>query len=135
MLDVNAAVWLMGSVKPHDKLRKSSTIKLVLYLTSITLGMVLILIGISWLCLLGCAITLSALLFSGNLRIHPFRVRLVSYLGLVISLFGGVWQFVQAERYGFVFLRVPPHWWFVVFIIVAWLSLFVRELRPGRSRW
>ena len=115
-------------------LMKNSTIKLVFYLTSITLGMVLILIGISWLCLLGCAITLSALILSGNLRIHPFRARLVSYLGLVISITGGVWQFVQAERHGFVLLRVPPHWWFVVFIMMVWLSLFVREFRPGLSR-
>jgi hypothetical protein len=106
---------------------KNTTTKLAIYVTSITLGMVLILTGISWLCLLGCAITLSGLLFSGHISSRPFRVRLVSYIGLPISLFGGVWQFIQAERHGLVWFRVPPHWTFVAFILAVWLSLIVGE--------
>jgi hypothetical protein len=106
---------------------KNTTTRLAIYLTSITLGMVLILTGISWLCLLGCAITLSGLLFSGNVSSRPFHVRLISYLGLPISLFGGVWQFIQAEQSGHVWFRVPPHWWFVAFILAVWLPLVVGE--------
>ena len=87
----------------------------------------LILSGISWLCLFGCAITLSAQFFSGVLQSRQFRVRLVLYIGLPISLFGGVWQLIQAARYGHVWFRVPPHWSFVVFVLAVWLSVIVRE--------
>ena len=111
---------------------KNTTTKLAIYLTSITLGMVFILTGISWLRLLGCAITLSGLLFSSHISSRPFMVRLASYIGLFISLVGVVWQFIQAVQHGLVLPRVPPHWWFVAFILAMWLSLVVREFWQGQ---
>ena len=89
--------------------------------------MVLILTSISWLCLLGCAITLSGLLFSGHISSRPFRMRLATYIGLPISLFGSIWQFIQADHHGLVWFRVPRHWTFVAFILAVWLSLIVGE--------
>jgi hypothetical protein len=111
-----------------------SKLKLAIYLTGITLGMAFILTGISWLCLLGCAITLSALKFFGHFsRVNAFTA-LLGHVGLFISLVGGIWQFLAALRHGLVWLRVPPPWWFVAFVLVAWFALLLREFWQGSSQ-
>jgi len=98
----------------------------------VTLGMALVLTGISWLCLFGCAIVLSGLIFSGRLVCgRAFRV-FFAYAGLFFSLVFGVLQFIQAEQHGLVWLRVPPHWAFVVFTVAVWLSAVVGGVRAGR---
>jgi len=93
--------------------------------------MALILSGVSWLCLFGCAITLSALLFSGRLIGSGVFTVAFGYVGLSISLIGSVAQFIQAERYGHVWLRVPAHGSFIVFIVVVWLGLIIGEFWRG----
>ena len=113
---------------------KTTTTKLATYLVCVTVGMALIVSGISWLSLFGCAIVLSALFFSRRLSIRRPFTRWLGYIGLFASFFGGISQFIQTERYGHILLRVPPHWSFVVFIAAVWLSLIVAEFWQG-SGW
>ena len=115
-----------------------SKMKSAIYLAFITLGLVLILTGISWLCLLGCAVTLSALIFSGHRSRGNAFTALFGCVGLFISLVGGIWQFIAALRHGLVWLRVPPHWPFVALVLAAWFSVLLREFWQGSSqnlRW
>jgi len=96
--------------------------------------MALVVCGISWLSLFGCAIVLSAVFFSRHLSIrHPFT-RWFGYVGLFASFAGGLSQFIQAERNGHVLLRVPPHWSFVAFIVAVWLATVFAEFWKG-SGW
>ena len=113
---------------------KTTTTKLATYLLSVTIGMALIVSGISWLSLFGCATVLSALFFSRHFSIrHPFT-RWLGYIGLFASFVGGISQFIQAERYGHVLLRVPPHLSFVAFIVAVWLAAVIAEFWRG-SGW
>lgn len=103
---------------------ENTAVKVVTYLTSVTLGMVLLLFGPGWSGGLG-----GAMIFAGSrwnpFPVRPFNSKSVCYAGLLVSLGCGVWQFIQAERYGYIWLRVPPSPSFVVLALVMWLSLVV----------
>ena len=111
-----------------------SKMKSAVYLTSIAFGLLLMLTGVSWLCLLGCAVILSALMFSGQFSSVNVFTAVLGYAGLFVALVGGVWQFITALRQGFIWLRVPPPWPFVAFVLVAWFSLILREFWQGSSQ-
>lgn len=106
---------------------KTTSIKLAIYLISLTLGMALILSGISWLGLFGAAIVLSAILFASHLSFRRPASAWFAYIGLFVSLLGGVKQFAESLRHGPLFMRVPPHWTFDAFIVAVWLSAVMGE--------
>lgn len=95
-----------------------------MYLTATTLGVALLLIGINWLGALGCTIILAAPILN-PFPVQTFESKSIYYPGLFISLGFGVWQFIQAEIYGLVWLRVPAPWWWVTFWLALWLLLVV----------
>ena len=97
------------------------------YLTLVTLGFGLVLMGVSWLCEFGCTLVLCALLFVGRAPFQGHFTSLIAYLGLFVSFGGGVYQLITAHQNGHLWFRVPPPWWFVVFISAVWVVSLVKE--------
>jgi hypothetical protein len=105
-----------------------------IYLTVVSLGMVPFLTGVLWLWQFGAAMIISAQLitgrFSGGRRIMT-SVGCVFVLGTLAS---GIWQLKTALYYGHLWQRFPPPWWWGGFILMAWTSVMVTELRRKAKR-
>ena len=105
--------------------------RIVFYLILLTLGLALLLSGISWLCLFGCAMVSCAIRFVGRRPASDWFNSLVCYLGLCIAFVGGIYQLAGVWRHGQVWFRVPPPWWYSLFIVAAWAGVVIKELWPS----
>jgi hypothetical protein len=110
---------------------KRPILRTVVYLVCLSIGLALIVLGISWLCLFGCAMTLCAIQFAGRPSAHNSSNTLVNYLGLFAGFGGGVYQLAGAWRGGHLWFRVSPSWWFVLFVAAAWAACVVKEFSPS----
>lgn len=100
-----------------------------IYLVSMTLGCACMVITISWVIELGCAIVLGTQLLSGR---YGDGSRYMTWVGrciVLLALAAGGWMFTVAYHSGHVWERYSPQWWWVGFISLMWLLLVITELK------
>jgi hypothetical protein len=113
---------------------KSPTLRGAIYLTFVTLSLAPILTGISWLTQLGFAVFLSVQLITGRFSSGSAFMAAVGWGIVLVGLVSGIWQFKVALWQNHLWLGFPPAWWWVVFILLAWIGFVVSEVRKRMVR-
>jgi len=107
---------------------------MAIYLTFVTLGLALMLTGVSWVSQFGCAIVLSVHLFTGRFSGGSAFMTSVGWSFVLLGLVSGIWQFKVALRYGHLWLGFPPPWWWAGFILTMWIGVVISEVRKRTAR-
>jgi hypothetical protein len=103
---------------------KGFNVRFATYLTSWTVGVALILVGVTRLFFIGLSLIILSSFFShrGWTRFSRIRFRtdppLVSFSILFLY---GVWRLIEGLRSGDVFVREPLGIWWLAALIVVWL--------------
>jgi hypothetical protein len=124
-----AISFFISPVRQIDKI--PSTKQFITYSTLFTVGIILMLLGISWLTFIGATVVLLSSFFSSR---WPASFRI--FLPLFIFLGGAVVDFIWSIRDGDIFSRTPPPLWFFALLIGALLWGVISEYRSwqrGRS--
>lgn len=125
---------MLNFIKNIAPFRKPIEMRPALYLTLITLGMASFLTGILWLWQFGAAAIIFVQLITGRFSGGKVFMTSVGCLFVLGALASGIWQIKMALRDGQLWLRIPPPWWWVGFILLAWISMMVTELRRKTPR-
>ena len=105
-----------------------STINLMIYSVLVTLGVMLMALGVTWLMFLGVALTLLASFFSTQ---YPGGIR--RFFGfLLYSIFAIVILILDSQAGDAFAHQWQPGWWWIV-LAVIWLWCIISEFR-GRRR-
>jgi len=107
---------------------------MVIYLTAVTLGVALMLTGISWLTQLGCAVILSVQIITGRFSGGQVFMTAVGCSIVLLALVSGIWQFKMALRFNHLWLGFPPPWWWAVFLLTGWIGVMISEIRKRMAR-
>jgi 4-hydroxybenzoate polyprenyltransferase len=108
---------------------KNPILNRAVYLILITLGMAAWLTGISWLLLLGSAVIISVYLYTGSFSGGSKFMTAVGCVFVLSALVSSIWFFKLALRDGHLWQRSPPSWWWVAFVLTAWVLTIVKEVR------
>ena len=105
-----------------------STINLVIYSVLVTLGIVLMALGVTWLMFLGVALGLLASFFSFQ---YPAGIR--RFFGfLLYSIFAVVILVLDSQAGDAFAHRWQPAWWWIV-LAAIWLYCIISEFRGRRD--
>jgi hypothetical protein len=107
---------------------KNGSTRLVIYSTLMTLGVVLMLLGISWLMFLGLALIMLAAFFSSKQQDGGRRLA-----GFLLYAGGAVAFLVWDLRDGDAFVQKSPPVWFWTALAVAWTWGIVSEFHWWRK--
>lgn len=124
----------MGIFKPAPLHEPLPLPKKVFYLACATLGFALFLSGILWLWEFGAALVLFAQLVIGRYARGSLFAFCVDCVMVTLLVSIGIWMFSEAWRAGHVWQRVPPPWWWTVFVVFVWLTAVWAELRRKPKR-
>lgn len=113
-------------------LKVESPIQKTVYLAALTLGLGLILIGISWLSQLGCAVIILTQLLTGRFARGRHFIAVAGWIFVLGALASAGWQLAAALRFGHPWERNPLPWWCAAFILSIWLGSLITELRQKK---
>jgi len=113
---------------------KSSTLRVAIYLTFVTLGVALMLTGVGWLTQLGCAVILSVQIITRRFSRGQVFMTAVGCSIVLLALVNGIRELKVALRYRHLWLGFPPPWWWAIFILTAWIGVVISEVRKRMAR-